>query len=133
MSQTVPSSASAIPSVDRLLRVEAASRLLNAYGRAAVLDSIRTVLASLRRQMADDDAPDISEAAILDRTAKVLVALMAPSLKPVFNLTGTVLHTNLGRAPLPDEASLASCSGETSSDSSFYGALSSFSSAFCPG
>ena len=104
MSQTVPSSASAIPSVDRLLRVEAASRLINAYGRPAVLDSIRTVLASLRRQMADNDAPDISEAAILDRTAKVLVALMAPSLKPVFNLTGTVLHTNLGRAPLPDEA-----------------------------
>lgn len=104
MSQTAPSSASAIPSVDRLLRVDAASRLINAYGRAAVLDSIRTVLASLRRQVADDDTPDTSEAAILDRTAKVLAALMAPSLKPVFNLTGTVLHTNLGRAPLPDEA-----------------------------
>jgi L-seryl-tRNA(Ser) seleniumtransferase len=104
MSQTASSSAASIPSVDRLLRVEATLGLIDRYGRAAVLDSIRTVLASSRRQMAEGETPDVSEAAILDRSAKVLAALMAPSLKPVFNLTGTVLHTNLGRAPLPEEA-----------------------------
>jgi L-seryl-tRNA(Ser) seleniumtransferase len=96
--------ASAIPSVDRLLHADAAVALIDRFGRAAVLDSVRTVLASLRRQMADQTAPDTSEATILARTEKVLDALMEPSLKPVFNLTGTVLHTNLGRAPLPDEA-----------------------------
>lgn len=110
MSQTAENSASAIPSVDRLLRADAAVALTERFGRAAVLDAVRTVLASLRRQLADQAAPaapvapDTSEAAILARTGKVLDALMAPSLKPVFNLTGTVLHTNLGRAPLPDEA-----------------------------
>ena len=104
MSQNAANSASAIPAVDRLLRADAARDLIERFGRAAVLDSLRTVLASLRRQLADHAATDASEAAILARTAKVLDALMAPSLKPVFNLTGTVLHTNLGRAPLPDEA-----------------------------
>ncbi|MBT5110776.1 MAG: L-seryl-tRNA(Sec) selenium transferase [Rhodospirillaceae bacterium] len=107
MPQTAANTASAIPSVDRLLRADAAVELTERFGRAAVLDAVRTVLASLRRQLADQDAPDApdtSEAAILARTGKVLDALMAPSLKPVFNLTGTVLHTNLGRAPLPEEA-----------------------------
>jgi L-seryl-tRNA(Ser) seleniumtransferase len=95
---------STIPSVDRLLRSEMAIKLIEQYGRAAVLDAVRTVLASLRRQMAETQSPDISETGILTRATGVLNALMTPSLRRVFNLTGTVLHTNLGRAPLPDVA-----------------------------
>ncbi|MFT6580199.1 MAG: L-seryl-tRNA(Ser) seleniumtransferase [Alphaproteobacteria bacterium] len=86
------------------MRAEAAIALIERYGRAAVLDAVRTVLASLRRQIAAQESPDTSETGILTRTTAVLNALMAPSLKRVFNLTGTVLHTNLGRAPLPDVA-----------------------------
>ncbi|MBL4719819.1 MAG: L-seryl-tRNA(Sec) selenium transferase [Alphaproteobacteria bacterium] len=110
MSPTVKkSNPSAIPSVDRLLRDDAAIALTDQYGRAAVLDAVRVVLSSLRRQMSSQDATDntsvdYSQDGILARAATVLEALMAPSLKRVFNLTGTVLHTNLGRAPLPDVA-----------------------------
>jgi L-seryl-tRNA(Ser) seleniumtransferase len=44
---------------------------------------------------------------ILDEAADALTARFAMSQRPVMNLTGTVLHTNLGRAPLPEEAVLA--------------------------
>jgi L-seryl-tRNA(Ser) seleniumtransferase len=97
----------AIPSVDRLLRSADAMILIDGYGRQAVTEAVRDDLAALRRRMAaeaDGAATDTSESAVLARVAAALEAMVAPSLKPVFNLTGTVLHTNLGRAPLPDEA-----------------------------
>ena len=97
----------AIPSVDRLLRSADAVALIEAYGRQAVTDAVRDDLAALRHRIAkegDDSKVDVSESAVLARVAAALEALVAPSLKPVFNLTGTVLHTNLGRAPLPPEA-----------------------------
>lgn len=50
------------------------------------------------------DAVDACESTLLEQVAGRLRASAQPSLRPVFNLTGTVLHTNLGRAPLPREA-----------------------------
>ena len=95
----------AIPSVDRMLRAPSMSDLQQAHGRPAVTDAIRTVLASVRRSLADAPGTgETGEAAIADRVTAVLEALTKPSLVSVFNLTGTVLHTNLGRAPLPSVA-----------------------------
>jgi len=88
-----------LPSVDRLLRSDAVSPLLAAHGRSTVTQTIREVLAELRA--AGQANP---EAAIVDRVAARLAAQAQPTLRPVFNLTGTVLHTNLGRAVLPDAA-----------------------------
>jgi L-seryl-tRNA(Ser) seleniumtransferase len=88
-----------LPSVDRLLRSDAVSPLLAAHGRSTVTHTIREVLAELRA--AGQANP---EAAIVDRVAARLAAQARPTLRPVFNLTGTVLHTNLGRAVLPDAA-----------------------------
>jgi L-seryl-tRNA(Ser) seleniumtransferase len=68
-----------------------------------VTNAIRTVLAIVRTEIAARDA-DVSDEALIDRIARESQAQTAPSLRRVFNLTGTILHTNLGRAPLPEEA-----------------------------
>ena len=88
-----------LPSVDRVLRWPFIAALAAHHGRAPVLDAARAALAACRASaMVPDDA-----ALCADIEARVQAAL-APSLRPVLNLTGTVLHTNLGRAPLPQEA-----------------------------
>ena len=89
----------ALPSVDRVLRAEEAGALIVRYGRPAVVDVIRAALETHRRCSAS-----ASVAAIIEESAGSLAREMAPSQRRVFNLTGTVLHTNLGRAPLPEEA-----------------------------
>ena len=93
-------SLAALPAVDRLLRHPDAARLLSAYGRAPVTQSVRDVLADLRAA----STVDLTEAQILLRVAARLASAAQPTLRPVFNLTGTILHTNLGRALLPEEA-----------------------------
>ena len=98
---------SAILSVDRLLRAPDGAALIDAYGRQPVTQAVRDDLAALRRRIAvegEDAHADAAEGAIIGRVAAALEAMLAPSLRPVFNLTGTVLHTNLGRASLPPEA-----------------------------
>ena len=97
----------AIPSVDNLLHTADGAALIDGYGRQAVTQAVRDDLAALRRRIAidgEDALAETSEGAIMGRVAASLESLVAPSLRPVFNLTGTVLHTNLGRAPLPPEA-----------------------------
>ncbi len=88
-----------LPGVDRVLRSEAAIAMIARYGRPLVVEAIRTALAALRR--CDASA---SVESVLEESAASLAREMQPSQRRVFNLTGTVLHTNLGRAPLPEEA-----------------------------
>jgi len=73
--------------------------LIATYGRSLVVDAVRTTLAERRRY---DLAATV--ASIIEECAALLAHEMQPSQRRVFNLTGTVLHTNLGRAPLPEEA-----------------------------
>lgn len=91
------------PAVERLLTHPAASGPIETFGRAAVTRAIRAELADIRK--GDAQIPDL--ASILAHVAERLAADARPSLRPVFNLTGTVLHTNLGRAVLPPEAAAA--------------------------
>ncbi len=92
-----------LPSVDALLRSPDTAQLLESYGRAAVTDSIRQELSDRRssKQIVGDGN---DEASILQATSERLTALAAPSLRRVFNLTGTVIHTNLGRAQMAEVA-----------------------------
>ena len=97
-------SLAALPSVDRLLKNETAKRLIQESGRAPMTDVIRRVLAAVREEFAAGGTAEVTDVQLLDRVAAELHAMARPALRPVFNLTGTVLHTNLGRAPLPPEA-----------------------------
>jgi L-seryl-tRNA(Ser) seleniumtransferase len=94
---------SRLPSVDRLLSATALASLVDVYGRAVVTGMVRDVLAATR-SAAREGAPLPDEADLIARVGAGVTAKMQPKLRPVFNLTGTVLHTNLGRAPLPEEA-----------------------------
>ena len=97
----------ALPSVDRTLGLAPVLALIEAHGRAEVTACVRAVLAELREAIGDGDPaslPDLSDVAIAMRIASRVEAEARPSLRPVFNLTGTVLHTNLGRAMLPEVA-----------------------------
>lgn len=74
------------------------------YGHAQLTNSLRQSLAMLRDDIAAGNLPDISPDSVKKSAVAMLVARSGASLVPVFNLTGTVLHTNLGRANLPAEA-----------------------------
>ncbi|MTH66358.1 L-seryl-tRNA(Sec) selenium transferase [Paracoccus shanxieyensis] len=89
----------ALPSVDRLLMQ--ADALVNDHGRAAVTRMLRAELARIRTDR-PDPLPDAS--AILAAASAGLTGQAQSRLRPVLNLTGTVLHTNLGRALLADAA-----------------------------
>ncbi len=93
---------SVLPSVDRLLEAPALAAAAAEYGRAEALTSARQVLAEARCALEAGGVPDPT--ALGPAAAARMAARGQPSLRRVFNLTGVVLHTNLGRAPLPQEA-----------------------------
>jgi L-seryl-tRNA(Ser) seleniumtransferase len=99
-----------IPSVDEMLLVPSVQLLLGTYPRWVVRDAVREVLAEERRRLLNGDLPPDAAAALLvpaalaARVADVSEARAEPSLRPVLNATGVVLHTNLGRAPLAPSA-----------------------------
>lgn len=104
-----------LPSVDKLLLPASASEWISTYGRDELLRCIRLVLDALRKKISSNDLDavpsDESLHALIDAR---LVARARPNLRRVINLTGTVLHTNLGRAVMPDEviAAMASAAAE---------------------
>jgi L-seryl-tRNA(Ser) seleniumtransferase len=89
----------ALPSVDRVLRAAEATGLIERYGRSLVTEAVRASIAEQRRA-----GKPAAVDAIVTACGERLAQLTRPSQRRVFNLTGTVLHTNLGRAPLPEEA-----------------------------
>jgi len=114
MSEATPSKVETIlrriPSVDELLGGQEAQALLAVYPRWAVLEAIREVLAARRRQILRGEvslgaAEALVAAGPIGRAVAVAAAQKAgPSLAPLLNATGVILHTNLGRAPLAERA-----------------------------
>ena len=97
---------SSLPSVDLLLNTIALRRAQVHHGRERVTAAVRAHLAELRAAARADGAalPDVH--AIATAVGASLDALSRSSLRKVINLTGTVLHTNLGRALLPENVEL---------------------------
>ncbi len=97
-----------LPSVDRVLKLPAVSVLIDARGRTFVSGEVRALLLDWREaRLLGKPVRAVDEASIAAALSARIDARLTPEMKPVFNLTGTVLHTNLGRALLPDEAIVA--------------------------
>ena len=94
-----------LPSVDELQRSSALAALAASEGQAAVTDAARAVLASLRQEISDGrlDASgvDLALSGLENAVVRTVRQSLKYSLRPVINATGVILHTNLGRAPLP--------------------------------
>lgn len=96
-----------LPSVDRLLSHNRVQNLIKEYSHRLVVETIRADLESARRGILAGQRQEISESAVLDRITHDLRVDFQPSLRPVINATGVVIHTNLGRAPLSEAAQTA--------------------------
>jgi L-seryl-tRNA(Ser) seleniumtransferase len=95
----------ALPSVEKLLSAPTLSHLLLRYNRSYVTEKIRSTLASLRQEIRSQPSPlNINESEIVGRVANAIAQEDRSPLRSVVNATGTVLHTNLGRALLAKAA-----------------------------
>ncbi|SIR63366.1 L-seryl-tRNA(Sec) selenium transferase [Pseudacidovorax sp. RU35E] len=95
-----------LPAVDRLLRAPDTQSLIAAHGHTLVAGEARALLDALRPRAVAGHLPltDVQPAALQAALLKRLQARLSPRMQRVLNLTGTVIHTNLGRALLADEA-----------------------------
>jgi L-seryl-tRNA(Ser) seleniumtransferase len=95
-----------LPSVDRLLREPGVAELLAGNGHTLVAGEARALLESMRSRAIAGTLrrPEIDGDALSAALAARVRARLAPRMRTVLNLTGTVLHTNLGRALLADTA-----------------------------
>jgi L-seryl-tRNA(Ser) seleniumtransferase len=96
----------ALPSVERVLGEAAIANLLARAPRPVVVEAVRAVIAAHRDAMRRmrGSAPPPEPGAIAREAVERAEARLRPSLRPVVNATGVILHTNLGRAPLPEAA-----------------------------
>jgi L-seryl-tRNA(Ser) seleniumtransferase len=95
--------ASPFPSVDAVLNSENGALATARFGRAAATAMVRATLDRFRAARSADSTPLAAQAVAKEALARLITA-DTPGLRPLFNLTGTVLHTNLGRAILPEAA-----------------------------
>ncbi|HET7773464.1 MAG TPA: L-seryl-tRNA(Sec) selenium transferase [Burkholderiaceae bacterium] len=105
-SQAAKASAKDLPSVDRLLKQSVVAALLAEHGHTLVSRCCREVLdhvraAALAGELTTDE---VQPASLANRVADAVQARLAPRMRAVLNLTGTVIHTNLGRALLAEPA-----------------------------
>ena len=100
-----------LPSIDKLLQSVSLSSQIDKFGHKSVKDEARRQIDNLRESLLQKEGsaltwmsePDFLEE-FCQQIAKAIEAQFSSTLIPVFNLTGTVVHTNLGRSSLPAEA-----------------------------
>lgn len=96
-----------LPSVTKLLDAPALVAARERHPAALVTEAARAVLEALRAKIAAGEPVNTNAGELAERVAAKLDADVAPALRGVINATGVVLHTNLGRSPLHEEAARA--------------------------
>jgi L-seryl-tRNA(Ser) seleniumtransferase len=93
-----------LPSVDAVLRLPEAERLVRVWGRAAVVKAVRSALQEMRQQLRGGGSQALTAGNMLQISARLLETTWQPSLAEAINATGVIVHTGLGRSLLADEA-----------------------------
>ena len=105
--KTNQSDLSSVPSVHEILEFPDVKNLVSEFGHNLVSDSVRAAQKEFRNSMIASGHKKrikFKEEVFVDSVRRKVLKFTEKSLQPVLNLSGTILHTNLGRALLPDEA-----------------------------
>ena len=105
--EAIRSKFSLIPSVHKILNLPEVKELISEKGKIIVTEAIRIVQSELRDSLKENNKSFVDLKNInvfISRLKNKIEEITKDTLFPVLNLSGTVLHTNLGRASLPDEA-----------------------------
>ena len=90
-----------LPSIEQILQTHTAAQLIARYGRPLTLRAIRFTLDDIRARFKSGQITALPlRDLILAQAESSLIAWTKPTLQPVINASGVILHTNLGRAPL---------------------------------
>ncbi len=92
-----------IPSVDKLLQTDGIKELIAEFGRPLTIDMLRSTLDQIRSAAREGKSLPPTNS-IITQTTRKIERWVSPTLQPVINATGVIIHTNLGRAPLSKSA-----------------------------
>jgi L-seryl-tRNA(Ser) seleniumtransferase len=101
MSDTAAFEFASLPSIDQLLNSASAADLISRFGRTEIKRVAQITLAGMRMRLKRGEPVDSEEQVICRLIEHSILQDLNQGLRPVFNLSGTILHTNLGRAVLP--------------------------------
>lgn len=93
-----------IPSITRLIDSQKGKELVGKFGRKDFLEASRLILENIRENINQYQEESLELETVIRDIEDILVERSLKKLKRVINCTGTILHTNLGRAPLPERA-----------------------------
>jgi len=96
-----------LPAIDALLQQPDVALLIAEYGRPILVDALRITLARARQSVLNNHPVDMSPSGLIEAARTFLVQQFQPTLRPVINATGVIIHTNLGRALLSKAAQQA--------------------------
>jgi len=95
-----------LPSIDKLLQAEISRSLVRAYSHDLAVEALRQALDAARQAIFAGEAA-LSQDELVSQAASILKERLRPTLHPVINATGVIIHTNLGRALLSPAARAA--------------------------
>lgn len=96
-----------LPSMTKLLDAPALAAVRGRHSHATITAAARSALDSLRAKLASGEELKVSVDTLATEIVAALDSAALPAIRPVINATGVVLHTNLGRSPIQEEAARA--------------------------